>query len=297
MRVSGIDIGTNTILMVIADKNGSEYTVIDDYNSIARLGEGVNKTSLINHDAILRAKNILLEYKSEIDSYKVDQVRAVATSAMRDALNRNEVAAELSDYLGTRIEIISGEEEARLSFAGAVETEDESALIDIGGGSTEIICGKKNRIEYVKSMNIGVVRLSERYLNNSHPYLKTDFSEIITEIQNHFNLYGRNILPPNVFACAGTPTTIAAVILGLQTFDYKKIHGFELNYDTVNLILQKFISVPLDYLVDVWKIHPKRADVIACGTLILLEFMKKFHIDSVTVSAKGLRYGVMKSIL
>ena len=166
-------------------KENSNYHIIADFHEIARLGEGLNQTKFINKDALTRATLILTKYKQYIKDLQIEKVRAVATSAMRDALNGSDIASILSDILGINIEIISGNEEANLSFLGSVEIDSEAALINIGGGSTEIICGENGHIKQSESMNIGVVRLSERFFDGKHPYLRKNFDDVISEIHSH----------------------------------------------------------------------------------------------------------------
>jgi exopolyphosphatase/guanosine-5'-triphosphate,3'-diphosphate pyrophosphatase len=296
-RYAAIDIGTNTILMLIADKDDDgKLSVISDEHSIARLGECVDKTKMINENAIGRAQDILEKYRSIIEENKVEKIRIVGTSSLRDAKNSRGVIAKLEEVIGSKIDTISGIEEAELSFLGAIEDKEPSVVIDIGGGSTEIIYGKENNLIERNSLDIGAVRITERIFGEHPPkdIRITQAQDILKkELQKNIKLKYSG----KYYAVAGTPTTLAAIVQNLAEYDDEKVNGYELSIFETENIFNQFLSMNVEEIVKKYKIHPKRADVITAGTLILMTIMDFFSIESVIVSSHGLRYGVMKKLI
>ncbi len=301
-KFATIDIGTNTILMLIAEQiNDNNFKVIADYHNIARLGEDFTNTNKkIIPEAKNRAIKILKDYRTLIEKHKVDKVFAVATSAVRESENSKDVINEFQNTLGYPIKIISGEQEAFYSYLGAVNKDDlDTLVIDIGGGSTEIIIGKGLKIEKRISYDIGAVKLTKMYIPE-HPPTENQLNEMSNFIKE--KLLEQKINLDNskkfkVYAVAGTPTTIAAVDLGLHDFNRDLIEGHVLTLDKIQFILKKFISVTIDEIVTKFKVHPKRADVITAGTKLLFEILKFFNLSKCIASTKGLRYGMMKSVI
>jgi exopolyphosphatase/guanosine-5'-triphosphate,3'-diphosphate pyrophosphatase len=296
-RIAAVDIGTNTILMHIAEIDSRKSVAsIRDEHRIARLGENLNTTGNIQLPAIERACKILSEYASINELEKVSQVKLIGTSALRDAANREHVINLFKNHIDGEFEIISGEEEAALSFLGTVEDENDSTVIDIGGGSTEFIKGKDYQISDRISLNLGAVRLSEQFIP-AHP----PSSSVINLIRNsiHTMLADKiaNFKSKKVYAVAGTPVTIASVLLGLDEHNAESINGYILNISDIEKVLNIFLSHDLDYLVNKLHIHKHRADVITSGTLILYETLTQMQTEEVIVSTKGLRYGIIKSMI
>ncbi|MBI3258517.1 MAG: Ppx/GppA family phosphatase [Ignavibacteriae bacterium] len=293
-RIASVDIGTNTLLMTIADVSENGMEVIDDIHSIARLGQNVDSSKTIQPDAIKRAVDILHRYKARITELGVDKIRAVGTSCLRDADNREEVCKELEAALGNPIEVITGDEEARLCFIGTVENDEPTTVLDIGGGSTEIISGKGNTISFRTSLDIGAVRLTEKYFRNLPPttsQVQTAFDEVRESI---YTIDKELFYPLRVVA--GTPTTLAAVCLGIDTFDASKIHNYPLSTLSVHILLRQLVDSTFDELTAMTGVHPGRADILPAGTLILHEFLRYTDQLKCMVSVKGLRYGVLKEM-
>lgn len=292
---AAIDIGTNTILMVVGEVRNGVLNIIRDEHSIARLGEKVDVLKKIQPQAIERAAVIIKKYRAICDELGVVKIRAVATSAMRDAENRDEVCEVFKSLLKTDIEIIPGEEEARLSYLGTAENHDLSTVIDIGGGSTEIVTGESLHIGSRISLNIGAVRFTERFLKEK-PALQENITAAENEIRAQlFKAGGRT--PGTIYAVAGTPTTLAAIAQGLQEFSRDTIHGYVLKLDVIEGILEKLLKSSLEEIVEIRGVHPQRADILPAGALILKEILHFLKADSCVVSAQGLRYGVLKSML
>jgi exopolyphosphatase/guanosine-5'-triphosphate,3'-diphosphate pyrophosphatase len=214
---------------------------------------------------------------------------------MRDAKNRDEVCDVFKKILKAEIEIISGDEEAQMSFAGTVENSELSTVIDIGGGSTEIITGEAPNIQSRISIDIGAVRMTERFLKDK-PASKENIAAAQQEIRQQLLKAGERETGI-LYAVAGTPTTLAAIAQGLQEFSRESIHGFVLKTEAVNEILEKLLKSSLEEVLKIPGVHPQRADILPAGTLILKEILEFLKADSCVVSTKGLRYGVLKSIL
>lgn len=295
-RYTAIDIGTNTILMLIAEKSPDGAILpIADENSIARLGEGVDKTGKINENAIKRASSILKQYKKLTDKYSVSSIRIAGTSALRDAKNAKDVREKLENIIETKIDIIPGIREAELSFLGVVRDASPSVVIDIGGGSTEIISGKDKELSDRNSLNIGAVRITERIFGN-HPPSKTEISKAIDIIDSELSENISEIYEGKYYAVAGTPTTIAAIVMELKEYDDDKVNGFILTTENTEKVFDHFLELSVDDISNKFNIHPKRADVITAGTLILIRIMKFFSVKNLIVSSHGLRYGIIKEM-
>ncbi len=295
-RIAAIDMGTNTILMLISeiDDEGKIRHIRDEFR-IARLGENLILTRKIQDSAVQRASKILSEYAQICKSENVDKIQLVATSALREAQNQIEVLNKLKTDINANFKIASTQDEALLSFLGTAEDSADSTVIDIGGGSTELIRGKYPDVLHRTSFPIGAVKLTEQFIQSHPPNLET---------VNQIKQYVRNIIPENlaqfradkIYAVAGTPVTIAAVALGLTKFKASELNGYKLHLNQIETVLDIFLSHSVEFLIKEFHIHPQRADLITAGTIILLESLLALNSKFVLVSTKGLRYGILNSI-
>ncbi len=306
MRVAALDIGTNTVLLLIADVDGKNFRVIRDDHAIARLGEGVDRTHRISDAAYARFIAILREHQRTIVEFKCDKIIAAATSAMRDAENRDEIVERTKHDTGIEIEILSGDDEARLTYRGAVVgmiipppiEGGGFCVVDIGGGSTEISVGNGDTFERGISLDIGAVRLSERYFTMTPIPLeaKETAKRTISDALDHppapsFLRRGGN---HTLIAVAGTPTTLAAMHQGLIAFDAAKVHGYILHRAAIEQMLDTLFTVSTSELLARYPaINKARADILPAGTLILAEVMDRLEATQITVSTQGLRYGML----
>lgn len=297
-RIATIDIGTNTALLLIADLDFTSQTIQTIYNhqEIIRLGKGVDKDRRINAEAIERLMDCLTLYRSLIAKHGATLIRAVATSALRDSLNRDEILRLVQSQHAIEIELLSGDAEAELTFQGAItgwkNLLEPFLVIDIGGGSTELILGDSNGIRDKVSLDIGSVRLTERFFNAQPPdaeSLERARTFLIDVFSNELSRFisGRE----SVVGVAGTIVTLAAQAQGLKCFDNDKLHGYALAYSSVAMQLDFFKTHTIDEIIAAG-IEPGRADVITAGAMILWTFMRIFGAKAVTVSTQGLRYGV-----
>jgi exopolyphosphatase / guanosine-5'-triphosphate,3'-diphosphate pyrophosphatase len=299
MRLASIDIGTNTILMLVADVGRNDaLTVVRDEHIIARLGKGVDEYGHIQKETFQRVQEILSRLKDIANTDEVHYIAAYGTSAFRDAANRQEFIDFIKERLSLDIKILSGQEEAEMTYQGAVSEylsdspSGEYAVLDIGGGSTELVTGTGSNVSSAVSIDIGCVRLTERILKSSPP-TNIDLENATLFIQDQL----RHILPlsskTKLIGVAGTVTTLAALDLHLKAFNRALINRHALTKETVERIFQELRPLTLDQIRSYPQIHPSRADILLAGILILREALQKTDISQIIVSDRGLRYGTL----
>ncbi len=277
-RVAAIDCGTNSIRLLIADITGDNFQEITREMEIVRLGQGVDATGKFDPEAIERTLEATRKYAEIIASKGVEKIRFCATSATRDASNRDLFIDGVREILGIEPEVIPGTEEAALSFMGAtkglVQTESPYLVVDIGGGSTEFVLGT-TEVEYAKSVNIGCVRMSERHLNKA-PQDPLAVQKAIQDIDDAI-AEAAYIVPikeaKTLIAVAGTATTVAAAALGLSEYDRHVIHLSRIPAAKVIEIAQMFSLMSREEIAALGYMHPGRVDVIAAGSLVLSRVM------------------------
>jgi exopolyphosphatase / guanosine-5'-triphosphate,3'-diphosphate pyrophosphatase len=297
MRIASIDIGTNTILMLIADiGSDGACTVISDEQRIARIGKGVDKSGAIAWEAFSRSEQYLKEYLEKTRSLDVDIVRATGTSALRDAHNRDDFLGYMHQRLGLEIEILDGAEEALWTYGGAIsgfsDRKGYFSVLDIGGGSTELTVGQGFTITDRRSLDIGCVRLTEKFLPQSPPS-EQGLEALITHIDAAIPRFPDFDPATTTFVgVAGTVTTLAAVELDLDAYDGNRVTGSILTADVVEKRLVQFSAMGREELHQSLRIDPGRADIILSGVVILSRIMKLRGIPRIMVSERGLRYGI-----
>ena len=277
-RVAAIDCGTNSIRLLIADISGDNFREITRTMEIVRLGQGVDQNKAFHPDALERTLKATALFGEEIARRGVERIRFCATSATRDASNRQIFITGVKERLGIEPEVISGDEEARLSFMGATrELKGIGApylVIDIGGGSTEFVFGSDS-VEYARSQNIGCVRMSERHFT-SIPPKPEEISRAIADIDQAIN-GAADIVPitkaTTLIAVAGTATTVAAAALGLDTYDRYAIHLARISTAQTHHISQMFLAMNREEISALGYMHPGRVDVIGAGSLVLSRIM------------------------
>jgi exopolyphosphatase/guanosine-5'-triphosphate,3'-diphosphate pyrophosphatase len=305
MRVATIDIGTNTVLLLVADaaRDGS-LRAVEERATITRLGEGVDKKRALSVAAIKRTNACLSAYAKLIASAKVDRVAVVGTSAMRDAKGGDAVRAHARKTLGVEARVISGEEEARLTFAGAVSglglPAGEITVFDIGGGSTEVVQGRVDRrgspeqVAFARSFDIGSVRLTERHVKHDPPTtaeLDALRDAADTELAELAPAEGRQVV-----GIAGTMTTLAAVSLAMATYDGARVHGHIMLRREIDLVVRELAAKPLAERRGVCGLEPKRADVIVAGGIIALSLLASLAAERVRISDRGVRWGLASAL-
>lgn len=298
MLVSAIDIGTNTILLLIADidRDGS-IRVVQDEHVIARLGKGVDENRKILPETFERAFFFLRDYKKIIDEARVDRVIASGTSFLRDAHNQREFVGFLKDRLDLDVRVLSGTEEASLTYDGAVsefrgqQAQKSFAVLDIGGGSTELTVGKESEVVRRTSLDIGSVRITERFLKSSPP-ARTSLDEASNYIRQQLQPLASLSENTLLIGVAGTLTTLAAVDLNLALYDRSRVSGHVLQRRAIESIFNSLETKDLEEIKSYPQILHGRADIILAGVLILLETLRKLNREEITVSDRGLRYGL-----
>ena len=274
MRVAAIDCGTNSIRLLIADIHDGQFKEVHRQMEVVRLGQGVDKNKAFDPEAIERTLKVTGEYARVIAAKGVEKVRFCATSATRDASNRQIFIDGVKAILGIEPEVIPGEEEAALSFMGA--TKELSVLdgpflvVDIGGGSTEFVLGT-DRVESARSVNIGCVRMAERHLNQQPPTLDSvrsatrDIDAAIAEAARDVAVTSAKSL----VCVAGTATTVAAAALGLSEYDRYAIHLSRIPAQKVHAVAAMFQAMSREEIAALGYMHPGRVDVITSGSLVL----------------------------
>lgn len=295
MRVAVLDIGTNTVLLLIAEKQNSSLVTVSDHHAIARLGEGVDRTRRISEAAYERFIAVLREHQKTIAAFHCDRIAAIATSAMRDAENRDEIIAHTKQDTGIEIELLSGDDEARWTFLGAIagmKLSGQIGVVDIGGGSTEIATGTSNDFARGTSIDIGAVRLTERIVGAA-PIEQAKLAVARNTIRNALSAVRQDGALEHLVAVAGTPTTLSAMDQHLKIFDVNTIHGDELSRGAVDALLETQCALSMHELIAMYPVvNPARADILPAGTLILAEVMDYLGVKKATVSTQGLRYGI-----
>ena len=277
-RVAAIDCGTNSIRLLIADITGDNFKEVLRTMEIVRLGQGVDQNKAFHPDAIDRTLKAVELFRDQIASKGVEKIRFCATSATRDASNRNLFIDGVRDILGIEVEVIPGEEEAELSFIGATKELRQSdapfLVVDIGGGSTEFVFGSE-KVEFAKSVNIGCVRMSERHLNTQPPSM-AQIAQAIVDIDIAIT-QAAAVVPittaKTLVAVAGTATTVAAAALELTDYDRHLIHLSRISSDKVHKTAASFQSMNKDQIASLGFMHPGRVDVITAGSLVLSRIM------------------------
>ncbi|MGZ3773716.1 MAG: Ppx/GppA phosphatase family protein [Pseudobdellovibrionaceae bacterium] len=300
MKVAALDLGTNTFLCLIAEGTKAGITKVHkDLVQVVRLGQDISKTGKFHPDALQRARQCLLDFKNEIDKQNVDAVLAMATSAARDASNGYELF-DLGKDLNIPIQIIAGEDEARITYQGATagltDKLKTSLVIDVGGGSTELIYGKGDSIYFGDSLNIGGVRLTEKFISTQpvpreerkslQDHIKEQLKAILARLKNES--------VDQIIAVAGTPTSLVAIEIG--GFDEKKVDGFFLKKERLECWVEEFANTTVEEKKIKYNLGG-RADIIYAGSEILLAVIKALNLPGMVVSTKGVRYGVALEML
>jgi exopolyphosphatase/guanosine-5'-triphosphate,3'-diphosphate pyrophosphatase len=301
MRVAAIDCGTNSIRLLIADIDGNNFREVVRDMEIVRLGQCVDQTGQFHPDAIARTLAAVDKFVAEITKRGVEKIRFCATSATRDATNRHLFVDGVRDRLGIEPEVISGDEEAALSFAGAIKdlnpTDGPFLVVDIGGGSTEFVFGTTT-VEAAKSVNIGCVRMSERHFANDPAtteqveLARTDIQAAIAEAAAEVPITEAKTL----VAVAGTATTVAAAALDLSEYDRYAIHLSRITADQVHAASAMFLTSNREDRLALGYMHPGRVDVIAAGSLVLSEIMKATGASEFVASESDILDGMAYSL-
>lgn len=297
-RVAAIDIGTNTVLMLIAEARDGELRAVEDHARITRLGYRVDQTRRLDEQAMERTLAVLAEYSGRIRELGVTRVAAVATSAARDADNGGEFRERARRILGATVDVAPGAREAILTFRGAlggldVQRGASVAVIDVGGGSTEVVVGQaEGAIVFAHSYNVGSVRLTERCVS-SDPPTTAELEAIREDVRRAYS----DPPPPTgpftaVVAIAGTATSFAAIDLELERYEDAPPHGHRMSLVRIEALAARLAALPVEERRRTTGLEPKRADVIVAGGIVLAEAARALGAAIITVSDRGVRWGL-----
>jgi exopolyphosphatase/guanosine-5'-triphosphate,3'-diphosphate pyrophosphatase len=293
-RVAVIDVGTNSARLLVADVAGGRVSPVERRSTVTRLGRGVDLSGRLSAEAIEDACAAIAGYVQAYEELEAGVVEAIATSAVRDSENGSAFVAELRERFALSARVLDGEEEARLTYLGATAErppDEPTLVIDIGGGSTELIVGAGAEISFHTSLQAGVVRHSERHVASDPPSvlelesLASDVRGLIEEAT------GAGVEARAGIAVAGTPTSLAAVELELEPYDPARVHGHVLSLPSIQHMLSRLASAPLAERVEIAGMHPDRAPTIVAGVVILIEAMRAFGLDRIEVSEHDILYG------
>jgi exopolyphosphatase / guanosine-5'-triphosphate,3'-diphosphate pyrophosphatase len=300
VRLAAIDCGTNSIRLLVADHVDDRLVDLTRRMEIVRLGAGVDRTGRFDPAAIERTLAALRGYADEIERLEADRVRMVATSATRDVSNRAEFIGGVVEVLGVEPEVISGDEEAALSFTGATRELDGGApylVVDIGGGSTEFVLGTDS-VEQSRSVDIGCVRMTERHLHTDPPTTDeisaavADIDAALADVRSAVAVdRGRTLV-----GLAGSVTTVAGIALDLPEYDPSRIHRSRISAADVGAVTDRLLAMSRSDRQTIPVMHPGRVDVIGAGALVLATVVERLGFDEVVVSEHDILDGIAWSL-
>lgn len=292
-RVAAIDCGTNSTRLLVLGNRGEQLA---RELRTTRLGQGVGATRTLSPQAIDRTVEALAEYRVLLERHRVELVRAVATSAARDAANVEEFFDRAESVLGARPEMITGEEEGRLTYAGATALLPPRSycVVDIGGGSTELVVGKGDDVLEVRSVDIGSVRLTEAAFRND-PYQPEEIEQATSVARRMLSGMHLDVREAALIAVAGTATALGAVDLGLSTYDPDRINGHEMSTERVKSLVDLLSAMPLTAR-RTRVLPPERAEIIVAGAVVLSSVMTTFGFTSCRLSEADILDGIAAAL-
>jgi exopolyphosphatase/guanosine-5'-triphosphate,3'-diphosphate pyrophosphatase len=296
MRVAVIDIGTNSTRLLVADVERGGVTELARESRVTRLGRGVDLSGQLATEAIDDVCATVADYISIYEELDPERVVAIATSAVRDARNADAFTAELRERFALESRILDGDEEARLTYAGACTAcspDQDTLLIDIGGGSTELVIGSGSEVGFNTSLQAGTVRHTERHLR-ADPPAPADLEDLAADVRSLIDAELANrahVIASNGIAVAGTPTSLAAIDLELDPYDPDAVHRHRLGMPKIQHMLSQLASVPLEERREITGLPPGRAPTIVAGAVILIQVMRAFGLGEIEVSEHDILYG------
>jgi len=306
-RVAAIDVGTNTVLLLVAERGaaGGAPRAVAERATITRLGAGVDRTRRLAPEAVARTRACLEEYARVVKETGAERVAIVGTSAMRDAAGGEELREAVRALFGVDARVIGGDEEARLTFEGSLSGIEVGAerlgVFDIGGGSTEVVLGAVGEggaaIDYARSFDVGSVRLTERHVAHDPPRAAEMDALRAAARETFAAVPPLPVASPVPVGIAGTMTTLASVSLGMDEYDGARVHGLEMSRAELTRVVDLLAAAPLAERARVRGMEPKRADVIVAGGVIALELLARWNASAVRISDRGVRWGLALALL
>jgi exopolyphosphatase/guanosine-5'-triphosphate,3'-diphosphate pyrophosphatase len=293
-RVGVVDLGTNSTRLLVADVEDGAVRELDRRLAITRLGEGVDERRLLLPTAVARVRNVLAEYRRALEANGAERTLAVATSAVRDAENGEAFLGEVEWSYGFDSRLLSGEDEARLTFRGVSagrEVAEDTLVVDIGGGSTELVLGGPEGIRWHDSLDLGCVRLTERFLRSDPPT-----ADELEACRRHVRALLADRIPAAVrptcaVGVAGTVTTLAVLSLGLDEEDPAVVHGHRMSSAWIAAQVERLATMAVEEIRALRGMHPERAPVILAGAIVLAETLRHVSLDELETSEQDIMHG------
>jgi exopolyphosphatase/guanosine-5'-triphosphate,3'-diphosphate pyrophosphatase len=304
VRIAVVDVGTNTTRLYIAEVDGGRVTrELTRISRVTRLGAGVDASGRLATDALAREYTVLDEYHRMITATTPQRAVAVMTSAVRDAANGQQFADDVSSRFALEVHVISGDEEAQLTYLGATDELQAdpggapTLVFDIGGGSTEIVIGHGHRVDFHVSTQTGVVRQADRHIRSDPPTIEElqALAEDVRAVLEQSVPAEYRAHPGRALGVAGTPTSLAAIAQDLDPYDPSRVHGYRLSAQKRDEIFKRLAAMPLAQRKQVRGLHPDRAIAILPGIVILTEIMSLFGLDTIEVSEHDILRGAALS--
>jgi len=295
-RVAVVDIGSNSTRLLVADVADRNVEQVERRTKVTRLGSGVDLSGQLSAEAVEAVCKTIGEYMALYEELDAREVVAIATSAVRDASNGEAFIAELRERFALNARVLDGSTEARLTYLGATAErtpQEPTLVVDIGGGSTELVVGSDSENAFHTSLQVGVVRHSERHIASDPPAAK-ELEDLASDVRallekqvgGHPEAHAEAAI-----AVAGTPTSLAAIDLGLDPYDPERVHGHRLSLRTVQTLCSRLASMPLSERLHTPGLHPDRAPTIVAGVVILIEVMRAFGLSEIEVSERDILHG------
>ena len=300
-RLAAIDIGTNSIRLIVAEPlRGGNYRILDEEKESTRLGEHLGQTGRLDPAAIEKSLSALRRMKQIAEGFQITELKTIATCAVREADNGEEFCRRAKDELGVEIEIIGAEQEALLAFSSVLRAFDltgkHAAVVDIGGGSTEIVLAFGNLVEAVYTTQLGAVRLSEAFPNTASA---EGFAELVDAIDRQLRKHTKNpvFVPHLLFGSGGTFTSLAAMVMAAKGQNGMPVRGYQVSRADVRHLLERLRRMPLKLRAGVAGLSPDRADIIVAGLAIIDRTMNRFEVNSVQIHNRGVRDGLLLTMI
>ena len=296
MRVAVVDMGTNSTRLLVADVEGEEVAELERRSTVTRLGRGVDTSRKLAAEAIEDVCETVADYRALMEPHEPERVVAIATSAVRDAENRGAFIGELRERFAIEARVLSGDDEARLTYLGTAhgrsDTED-TLVVDIGGGSTELVVGAGSELSWHASLQAGTVRHTERHVTHD-PAEPAELEALANDVRTLIDgaLTGSDFAHARSgIGVAGTPTSLAAIDQALDPYDPDAVHGAKLSLEAIQRMYSQLAAKSLEERLAVTGLHPGRAPTIVAGVVILIQVMRAFGLSEIEVSEHDILYG------
>jgi exopolyphosphatase / guanosine-5'-triphosphate,3'-diphosphate pyrophosphatase len=296
LRIAVVDMGTNSTRLLVADVDDGRVRELERRSTVTRLGRGVDTSGQLSAEAIEDVCAVVASYIETDERLGAERVRAIATSAVRDASNGAMFQAELRERFALDAEILDGAEESRLTYIGAYAERapaEKTMVVDIGGGSTELVIGDGPEVGFYASLQAGTVRHTERHVTHDPP-LAAELEELAGDVRGLIDeaLEGEALAQASFgIGVAGTPTSLAAIDQALEPYDPDLVHGYRLSLEAIQRMLSQLAAKPLTERIAVPGLHEGRAPTIVAGVIILIQVMRAFGLTEIEASEHDILWG------